>query len=85
MKIYNDLERRLILRGFTKKQIINNRGLIGAVINELLREVSYFAAKVPKLDAIDEQGTPIVGEDGSMICNCAEPTQSMFPNGKWTC
>lgn len=85
MKIYNELERRLLLRGFTKKQIINNKGLIGAVIDEFLKEDFYFAAKVPKLDAIDEQGTPIVGEYGSMICNCAEPEQSMFPNEKWIC
>ena len=38
-----------------------------------------------ELEANDEQGTPIVDEDGSMTCNCVEPKQSSFPNGKWIC
>tara|TARA_R110000744_G_scaffold374456_2_gene487262 strand:- start:454 stop:711 length:258 start_codon:yes stop_codon:yes gene_type:complete len=38
-----------------------------------------------ELEANDEQGAPIVDEDGSMTCNCVEPKQSSFPNGKWIC
>ena len=38
-----------------------------------------------ELEANDEQGTPIVNEDGSMTCNCVDPKQSRFPNGKWIC
>lgn len=37
------------------------------------------------LEANDEQGTPIVDEDGSMTCNCSQPEQTNFPNGKWIC
>lgn len=38
-----------------------------------------------ELVANDEQGTPIVDEYGTMTCNCVEPRQSHFPNGKWIC
>lgn len=72
-KVYRNLRNKRILQvvGLYPKQILN---------------VPYFdIVEVQKLDAIDEQGTPIVVEDGSMICNCAEPKQSRFPNGKWTC
>ncbi|MFW6219759.1 MAG: hypothetical protein ACOC33_02880 [bacterium] len=38
-----------------------------------------------KLVACDDQGTPIVGEHGEKICNCAEPKQSHFPDNKYYC
>jgi hypothetical protein len=44
-----------------------------------------FVVESAELEANDEQGTPIVDEDGTMTCNCAEPKQSAFPNGKWIC
>lgn len=37
------------------------------------------------LVACDEQGTPIIGEHGEKICNCAEPWQSLFPDNKYYC
>ncbi len=37
------------------------------------------------LVACDEQGTPIIGEDGEKICNCSEPMQSHFPDNKYYC
>ena len=44
-----------------------------------------------ELVANDKQGTPIIGENGEDICNCAEPMQSFFGDkylclkcwGKW--
>jgi hypothetical protein len=33
----------------------------------------------------DGQGTPIIGEHGEKICNCAEPWQSLFPDNKYYC
>jgi hypothetical protein len=38
-----------------------------------------------ELVACDDQGTPIIGEDGKKICNCSEPMQSHFPNNKYYC
>jgi hypothetical protein len=38
-----------------------------------------------ELVACDDQGTPIIGEDGEKICNCAEPWQSHFPDNKYYC
>ena len=38
-----------------------------------------------ELIANNEQGTPIICEDGESICNCAEPMQSRFPNGIFYC
>jgi len=35
MELENKIKQRLILRGFTEKQLINNRGLIGAVVDEV--------------------------------------------------
>ena len=38
-----------------------------------------------ELVACDEQGTPIIGEHGEKICNCAKPWQSLFPDSKYYC
>jgi len=38
-----------------------------------------------ELVACDDQGTPIIGEHGEKICNCAEPMQSHFPDNKYYC
>jgi len=35
MELETKIKERLILRGFTEKQLINNRGLISATINEV--------------------------------------------------
>ena len=38
-----------------------------------------------ELVACDDQGTPVIGEYGEKICNCAEPRQSHFPDNKYYC
>lgn len=35
-KIEEEVKKKLLLRGFTQKQLLNNRGLIGATIIETL-------------------------------------------------
>ena len=42
-------------------------------------------ANVSTLVACDDQGTPLIDEDGSKICNCLEPNPSMFPDSKYYC
>lgn len=39
MNLEEKVKQNLILRGFTKEQLLNNRGLIGAVIDEAALEV----------------------------------------------
>ena len=35
MDLENKIKQKLIIRGFTEKQLLNNRGLIGATIDEV--------------------------------------------------
>ena len=43
MEFEDKIKNKLRLRGFTEEQIINNRGLIGAVIDETILEVTKSA------------------------------------------
>lgn len=33
----------------------------------------------------DENGTPLINDDGTKVCNCLEPNPSMFPDSKYYC
>ena len=37
------------------------------------------------LVACDENGTPLINDDGTKVCNCLEPNPSMFPDSKYYC
>ena len=58
MELENEIKSKLLMRGFTEKQLLNNRGLIGAVIDEttllqtknlILCEVGVSAAEKAQL------------------------------------
>ncbi len=39
MEFQDKIRQKLLMRGFTEKQIFNNRGLIGATLDETILEV----------------------------------------------
>ena len=59
MDLENKVRQQLLSRGFTKEQLLNNRGLIGAVIDET-------ALNVVKNLAIHD----VVGRSEQLKCQC---------------
>lgn len=75
MNIEDKVKLNLLVRGFRKETILNNRGLIGAVIDETILEVIKNSTLIDRGEKIclgckKEQATLGIGESKTLCAKC---------------